>query len=125
MLCISLWWTPFPCRVSGTKKSLADKTSSRDQKGPSDIQYSGTSGTKFIRDGSQARSSFYIMPRKRKHCPICGKRKLLKLSNHFADIHELSSEQRQPFLIRATIAPSDLETVLTELYNLIGNMMYK
>jgi hypothetical protein len=80
-----------------------DKMSPRDTKCPSDI--SGTPSTELIRDGSQARSLFYIMPRKRKHCPICGKRNLLKVSTHLADIHELSSVQRQPFLIRAKVTP--------------------
>ena len=77
----------------------------------------------YIRDGSQVRSSFYIMPRKRKDCPICGKKNLLKLSNHLAGVHELSATQRQPFLIRAKCAPLDLEVVLTELYRLIGRMI--
>jgi hypothetical protein len=77
----------------------------------------------YIRDGSQVRSSFYIMPRKRKDCPICGKINLLKLSNHLAGVHELSATQRQPFLIRAKSAPLDLEVVLTELYRLIGSMI--
>ncbi len=60
------------------------------------------------------------MPRRRKHCPICGRKNLLKLSNHLADIHELSSEQRQPFLIRAKVTP--LEIVFAELYTLIRNL---
>lgn len=63
------------------------------------------------------------MPRKRKHCPICGKKNLLKLSNHLANTHELSSVERQPFLIRAKAAPSDLEAILTELYKLIGSVV--
>ena len=63
------------------------------------------------------------MPRKRKDCPICGKKNLLKLSNHLAGVHELSTAQRQPFLIRAKCAPLDLEVVLTELYRLIGRMI--
>jgi hypothetical protein len=55
------------------------------------------------------------MPRKREDCPICGKKHVLKLSNHLAGVHELSSTQRQPFLIRAKSAYLDLEVVLTEL----------
>ncbi len=35
--------------------------------------------------------------------------------------HELSSQERQPYLIRAKPTALDLENVLTELYRLIGN----
>ena len=59
------------------------------------------------------------MPRKCKDCPICGKRALKRLANHLADVHELSSQERQPYLIGAK--PTALATVLTELYRLIGN----
>ena len=113
-------------------QSFRDKISpARDKQSRRDtLSVSGTSGTKkspvrdiYIRDGSQVRSSFYIMPRKRKDCPICGKKNLLKLSNHLAGVHELSATQRQPFLIRAKCAPLDLEVVLTELYRLIGRMI--
>jgi hypothetical protein len=38
-----------------------------------------------------------------------------------ADVHELSSQERQPYLIRAKPTALDLEKVLTELYRLIGN----
>ena len=38
------------------------------------------------------------MPRSRKDCPICGKRNLAKLSNHLADIHQLSGETRRYYL---------------------------
>lgn len=41
------------------------------------------------------------MPRLRKDCPICGKRGLLKLSNHLADMHRLSCEDRQYYLTQA------------------------
>ena len=61
------------------------------------------------------------MPRKCKDCPICGKRALKRLANHLADVHELSSQERQPYLIRAKPTALDLEKVLTELYRLIGN----
>ena len=74
----------------------------------------------FISDVVRKISSFDIMPRRRKLCPICGKKNLLKLSNHLADIHDLSSEQRQPFLIRAKVTP--LEIVFAELYTLIRNL---
>ena len=61
------------------------------------------------------------MPRKCKDCPICCKRALKRLANHLADVHELSSEERQPYLIRAKPTALDLENVLAELYRLIGN----
>ena len=35
------------------------------------------------------------MPRRRKDCPICCKRNLVKLSNHLADIHQLSRGKRR------------------------------
>ena len=38
-----------------------------------------------------------------------------------ADVHELSSEERQPYLIHAEPTALDLENVLTELHRLIGN----
>ena len=38
------------------------------------------------------------MPRSRKDCPICGKRNLVKLSNHLADIHQLSAVERKYYL---------------------------
>ena len=38
------------------------------------------------------------MPRRRKDCPICGKRNLVKLSNHLADIHQLSAVERKYYL---------------------------
>ncbi|CAB4008085.1 Hypothetical predicted protein [Paramuricea clavata] len=52
---------------------------------------------------------------------ICGKRALKRLANHLADVHELSSQERQPYLIRAKPTALDLENVLAELYRLIGN----
>jgi hypothetical protein len=61
------------------------------------------------------------MPRKCKDCPICGKRSLKRLANHLTDFHELSSQERQPYLIRAKSTALDLENILTELYRLIGN----
>ena len=42
------------------------------------------------------------MPRRRKDCPICGKRNLVKLSNHLADIHQLSAEERKYYLSGAS-----------------------
>ena len=50
-----------------------------------------------------------------------GKRALKRLANHLADVHELSSQERQPYLIRAKPTALDLENVLAELYRLIGN----
>ena len=38
------------------------------------------------------------MPRRRKDCPICGKRNLVKLSNYLADIHQLSAVERKYYL---------------------------
>ena len=38
------------------------------------------------------------MPRRRKDCPVCGKRNLVKLSNHSADIHQLSAVERKYYL---------------------------
>ena len=38
------------------------------------------------------------MPRRRKDCPIRGKRNLVKLSNHLADIHQLSAVERKYYL---------------------------
>ena len=42
------------------------------------------------------------MPQRRKDCPICGKRNLVKLSNHLADIHQLSAVERKYYLSRAS-----------------------
>ena len=61
------------------------------------------------------------MLRKCKDCPICGKRALKRLANHLADVHELSSQERQPYLIRAKPTALDVENILAELYRLIGN----
>ena len=47
------------------------------------------------------------MPRRRKDCPICGRRSLKRLANHLANVHELSIEERQPYLIRAKTTPLD------------------
>ena len=41
------------------------------------------------------------MPRGRRDCPICSKKNLAKLSNHLADIHQLSGEERQHYLSKA------------------------
>ena len=44
-------------------------------------------------------NSVFNMPQK--DCCICGKKSLLKLSNHLADVHQLSLAERQMRLIRA------------------------
>ena len=41
------------------------------------------------------------MPRRRRDCPICNKKNLAKLSNHLADIHQLSGAERQHYLSKA------------------------
>ena len=41
------------------------------------------------------------MPRRRRDCPICSKKNLAKLSNHLADIHQLSAKERQHYLSKA------------------------
>ena len=61
------------------------------------------------------------MASKCKGCLICGKRALRRLANHLADVHELSSQERQPYLIRGKPASVDLENVLTYLFRLTGN----
>ena len=54
------------------------------------------------------------MPRTRKVCRMCGKKGLLKLSNHLINVHKLSTQERQPYLIRAKKMPIDKATVLIE-----------
>ena len=46
---------------------------------------------------------------------MCGKKGLLKLSNHLTNVHKLSTQERQPYLIRAKKMPIDRATVLIEL----------
>ena len=41
------------------------------------------------------------MSRQRKMSPICQKGGLLKLSNHLADVHQLESDERKPYLEKA------------------------
>ena len=54
------------------------------------------------------------MPRTRKDCPICGKKSLLKLSNHLADFHQLSCEAREQNLIQAklNLSANDKEMII-------------
>jgi hypothetical protein len=54
------------------------------------------------------------MPRKCKGFPICGKRDLKRLANYLADVHELLSQERQPYIIRAEPTALDLENILAE-----------
>ena len=61
------------------------------------------------------------MPRRRKDCPICRKRPLKILANHFADLHELSIEEGDSLISFGQRLPLDLETILTELYKFFGN----
>ena len=58
------------------------------------------------------------MSQARKVCPICGKKGFFKLPNHLANIHKLSSEERQSYLIRAKRMPVDMASVLVELHKL-------
>ena len=61
-------------------------------------------------------SLIYIMPRLRKDCQLCGKQGLLKLSNHLAVYHHLSTKGRQFYLRQAKILRSD--RILKELMKL-------
>ena len=36
--------------------------------------------------------------RRRRDCPLCGKENLVKLSNHLADMHHLTREERRQYL---------------------------
>ena len=56
------------------------------------------------------------MPRLRKDCPLCEKQGLLKLSNHLADHHHLSTRDGQYYLRQAEILP--LDCILKELMKL-------
>ena len=44
--------------------------------------------------------------RSRRNCPICCKNNLLYLSHHLAQVHNLSSAERQPWLKSATYSPT-------------------
>ena len=52
------------------------------------------------------------MPRRRRDCPICSKKNLAKLSNHLADIHQLSGEERQHYLSKAKSLSDQREKML-------------
>lgn len=62
------------------------------------------------------------MTRTRKDCPICGKKGLVKLSNHLADVHKLLSKERQRHFTRAKSTSLCLENITVELYKLIENI---
>jgi hypothetical protein len=47
------------------------------------------------------------------------KKRLLKLSNHLANVHKLTTHQRQPYLIRAKKMPIDMEVVLYMINRLV------
>ena len=58
---------------------------------------------------------FRIMAhRNRRHCPICGKQDLLKLSNHLSQAHQLTSEERQPLLKRALLSRQVIPLVVQD-----------
>ena len=50
--------------------------------------------------------------------PYVGRKVYLNLSNHLANVHKLSSEERKSYLIRAKRMSVDIPTVLTELRKL-------
>ena len=52
--------------------------------------------------------------RNRRHCPICGKQDLLKLSNHLSQAHQLTSEERQPLLKRALLSSQVIPLVVQD-----------
>ena len=56
----------------------------------------------YINQKTKKTRSFGSMPRRRRNCPICGRENLAKLSNHLADMHGLSSEERQVHLSPVT-----------------------
>ena len=57
-----------------------------------------------------------MVNRNRRDCPICGKRNLLKLSNHLSQTHGLSSEERQRWLQRTSHLPTPVDLSM-ELMN--------
>ena len=65
------------------------------------------------------------MPQRRKDCPICGKQGLLRLANHLADFHQLSSKERQTYLMQVKTFPLDLQVLLKELVMLGQNVPVK
>ena len=79
----------------------------------------------YLDSSNISNNSFAIMPRMRKDCPICGKQGLLKLSNHLADFHHLSSKERQAYLMQARTFPLDINTTLKELIMLRQNVPVK
>ena len=80
---------------------------------------------KYLVSSANSIRSFVNMPRKRKDCPICGKQGLLRLANHLADFHQLSSKDRQAYLMQARTFPLDLQALLKELVLLRQNAPIK
>ena len=70
----------------------------------------------YLGSGIIRKHSFDNMPRSRMVCPMCGKKGLLKLSNYLANVHKLSTQERQPYIIRAKKMPIDIATLLMELH---------
>ena len=64
----------------------------------------------YINQKTKETRSFSTMPRRRRHCPICGKENLAKLSNHLADMHGLSSEEREVYLSPVTSQSGEEES---------------
>ena len=65
------------------------------------LEETSSCGT-LLRGPSQSSNAVDSMSRRRKDCPIFGKRNLVKLSNHLADIHQLSAVERKYYLSRAS-----------------------
>ena len=52
----------------------------------------------FGSDFLMSSDAVYSIPRMRKDCLFRGKRNLVKLSNHLANIHQLSAVERKDYL---------------------------
>ena len=48
----------------------------------------------------------------RRVCPICGKPNLLKLSEHLRQVHDLSTQARQPWLQQASVSPTQSQPLI-------------
>ena len=80
-----------------------------------DMALSGPLVNKYLVFNNISNRSFIAMPRMRKDCPLCDKQGLLRLVNHLGDFHQLSSKDRQPYLMQAKTFPLDLNALLKEL----------
>ena len=58
-------------------------------------------------------------------CPICSKQGLLRLENHLANFDQLSSKERQTYLMQAKTFLLDLHALLKELITLRQNTPVK